>query len=74
MGLPPSRRRLDKADTARAKAEKACRKHLNDLRRAHGLPPPPLIIPSRSIPARIPAEPWASFCTSPAQLCVELAE
>ena len=74
MGLSPSRRRASTIDTARVNAQNACRKHLKDLRRAHGQPPPQLVIPSRSIPARIPAEPWASFCTSPAQLCAEFAE
>jgi hypothetical protein len=74
MGLSPSRRRAPKTDTERARAEIACRLHLKDLRRAHSHAPPDLAIPSRSIPARIDAEPWASFCTSPAQLCAELAE
>ena len=74
MGLSPSRRRASSADTARAACEKACRLHLKDLRRAQSAPPPDLVIASRSIPRRIDPEPWASFCTSPAQLCAELAE
>jgi hypothetical protein len=74
MGLPPSRRRASNPDTAHAVAEKACRQHLKDLRRAHSQPPQPLVILSRSVPGRVAAEPWASFCTSPAQLCAELAE
>ena len=74
MGLPPSRRRAPDADTDRVKVENACRKHLKDLRRAHRQPPPELAIRSRSVPARIDPAPWASFCTSPAQLCAELAE
>jgi hypothetical protein len=74
MGLSASRRRLSSADTARAAAQNACRKHLKDLRRAHCQPPPDLAIPRRSIPARIDAEPIASYCTSPDQLCAELAE
>ena len=74
MGLPPSRRRTPDPDTARVKAERACRRHLKDLRRAHPQPPLELVLPSRSVPRRIDPEPWASFCTSPAQLCAELAE
>jgi hypothetical protein len=74
MGLSPSRRRASSADTRSAAAEKACRLHLKDLRRAHSHPPADLVIASRSIPGRIAAAPWASFCTSPAQLCAELAE
>jgi len=74
MGLSSSRRRASNTDTARAAAEKASRQHLKDLRRAHGQPPAELAIPSRSVPRRVDPEPWASFCSSPAQMCVELAE
>lgn len=74
MGLSPSRRRAPDPDTARVKAERACRRHLKDLRRAHAPPGPELVLPSRSVPRRVEPAQWASFCSSPAQMCAELAE
>ena len=39
MGNPTERRRAPKTLTARAKSALACRRHLRDLKEAHGTPP-----------------------------------
>jgi hypothetical protein len=61
------------ADTQRQKTVRASAKHLGDLRRAHGCPPADVKLAPVAIPKRLPGEPTASWCSSPAQLCVELA-
>ena len=70
---PPPRRPKSADDTERARAIRASRKHLSDLKRAHGRPPADVPLVSRAIPRRIDGEPVASWCTSPARLCAELA-
>ena len=62
------------ADTAREKSARACAKHLADLKRAHLRPPADVPLPSRSVIRLVSPVPDASWCTSPAQLCAELAE
>jgi hypothetical protein len=77
MPKSASRRRKKKKsckDTAREKSARACAKHLADLKRAHGDPPPDVLLPSRSVVRLVSPVPDASWCTSPAQLCAELAE
>ncbi len=74
MGNARARRRAPKTQTERAEQASACAAHLRDLRRAHGAPPPDAVSPGRSVPLRPSAEPIASFCTSPGQLCAELAQ
>ena len=74
MGKARARRRAPRNETERAASERACRAHLRDLERAHGRAPPDVAVPGRSIPVRIAPEPIASYCTSPAALCAELAE
>jgi len=60
-------------DTQRQKAMRASGRHLRDLRRAHGGPPADVKLAPVAIPKRLPGEPTASWCSSPAQLCAELA-
>ena len=72
MGNPTERRRAPKTLTARAESVRACRRHLKDLKEAHGKPPPDVVTPSRSVPLRLSPEPTSSGCTSPAALCAEL--
>jgi hypothetical protein len=60
-------------DTQRQRAVRASARHLRDLRRAHGCPPADVKLASVAIPKRLPGEPTASWCSSPAQLCAELA-
>jgi len=61
-------------DTGRRKAIRACTAHLGDLRHARPLPPADVALRSVAIPRRLPGEPTASYCSSPARLCAELAE
>jgi hypothetical protein len=61
------------ADTRRQKAVRASARHLRDLLRAHGCPPADVKLAPVAIPKRLPGEPTASWCSSPAQLCAELA-
>jgi hypothetical protein len=72
MGNCRPRRRAPKTKTERAETADACAAHLRDLRRVHGDPPPDVVVAQRSVPRRLTAEPTASFCTSPGQLCAEL--
>ena len=74
MGNARARRRAPKTQTERAENASACAAHLRDLRRAHRGPPPDIVLPRRSVPLRLSPEPVASYCTSPGQLCAELAE
>jgi len=60
-------------DTRRQKAIRASAGHLLDLRRTHGCPPADVKLAPVTIPKRLPGEPTASWCSSPAQLCAELA-
>ena len=70
----PPRQKPPRGETARQKSARACSKHLDDLKRAHGAPPPDVKVPSRSAVRLVVPPPQGSFCTSPAQLCAELAE
>jgi hypothetical protein len=74
MDKAPSRRRSLKIRTARGESAHACAAHLRDLRRVHGQIPPAVPLPQRSVPARVSPEPTGSYCTSPGQLCAELAQ
>jgi hypothetical protein len=67
------KRRRCNVDTLRQKAIRASAAHLRDLGRAHAHPPAVVELASVAIPKRIPGEPTASYCSSPAQLCAELA-
>ena len=69
-----NRRRPPKTDTERQEVVDACAAHLRDLERAHGRPPADVDLPSVAFPQRLSGEPVASYCTSPAQLCAELAQ
>ena len=60
-------------DTQRQQAVRASARHLRDLRRTHGCPPADVKLARVAIPKRLPGEPTASWCSSPAQLCAELA-
>jgi hypothetical protein len=60
--------------TERQKAARASAAHLRDLRRAHRRPPPDVALASVAVPKRLSGEPVASYCSSPAQLCAELAQ
>ncbi len=70
--IPPPRK--PNSETARQKAARACAKHLRDLKRAHGRPPPDVKVPTSSTVRLISPVPDGSYCTSPAQLCAELGE
>jgi hypothetical protein len=72
--VPPRKKKKPTADTARERSARACAKHLDDLKRAHGNPPPDVNVPSRSVVRLVSPVPEGSWCTSPAQLCAELAE
>ena len=72
MGDPTARPRAPKTLTRRAKSALACRRHLRDLKDAHGEPPPDVAVASRSVPMRPAPEPTSSGCASPAALCAEL--
>jgi len=74
MTAAPPRRRPPKTDTERALSAKACARHLKDLKRAYGRPPADVAIRPVAIPKYVNPVPSASWCTSPAQLCAELAE
>ena len=61
-------------DTLRELAIRAAAAHLADLRRAHGRPPADVELPSRLAVRLVCPIPDASWCSSPAQMCAELAE
>jgi hypothetical protein len=73
MGRPRARRRTPKSDTRRMKAAAACRRHLRDLKRAHGRPPPDIEIEPSFRPQFFSPAPLNSYCTSPASLCEAFA-
>ena len=64
--------RKHKAETDNERSRRACARHLNDLKRAHGRPPPDVAVKATSTPIRISGVPASSNCTSPAALCAEL--
>ena len=55
-------------------AKRASARHLNDLRRAHKTPPADVVVNTRGVPRLVPPILEQSYCTSPAALCVELAD
>ena len=61
-----------KTKTDRERSKLACSRHLKDLQRAHGKPPPDVAVRPTKLPVRISAEPESSNCTSPSALCAEL--
>ena len=67
-------RRPPKIDTERALAARSCARHLKDLRRAQRQPPANVPVKECEAPRFIPPIIEQSYCTSPAALCVELAE
>ncbi len=69
-----TRRRPPKTETDRQEAVNACAAHLADLKRVHGRPPADVELASVEVPKRLAGEPVASYCTSPARLCAELAQ
>ena len=70
----PALRKKPKIDTARQEAMRVCARHLRDLKREHGRPPADVPLRSNPVPPLISPTPAGSWCTSPAQLCAELAE
>jgi hypothetical protein len=70
----PPRRRPPKIDTERMAAIRSSARHLKDLRRVHRAPPADVEVNMRGIPRLVPPIIEQSWCTSPAALCVELAE
>jgi hypothetical protein len=70
----PHRRKPPKTESERAEAIRASSRHLKDLKRTHGHPPADVRVCMTRIPRFISGEPVSSYCTSPAQLCAELAE
>ena len=70
----PQRRKKARTETRRMEAIRASAAHLADLRRAHGKPPPDVRLPSRAAVRLVCPIPDASWCSSPAQMCAELAE
>jgi len=66
------RNRERKTETERERFRRACSRHLKDLRRAHGKPPPDVAVKPTSTPQRISPAPVSSSCTSPSALCAEL--
>jgi hypothetical protein len=53
---------------------RSCARHLKDLRRVHDRPPADVPVNERGLPKFVPPVIEQSYCTSPAALCVELAE
>ncbi len=68
------RRKQADIDTQRMKAIRASAAHLRDLKRAHKIPPPEVKLPWRAAVRLVCPIPDASWCSSPAQMCAELAE
>ncbi len=68
------RRKPAKTETERTEAIRASAAHLADLLGAHGRPPPDVPLPMRLAVRRVCPIPDASWCSSPAQMCAELAE
>jgi hypothetical protein len=68
------RRKPAKTETGRMEAIRASAAHLADLQCAHGRPPPDVPLPNRLAVRLVCPIPDASWCSSPAQMCAELAE
>ncbi len=74
MTASGGRRKPAKIDTDRALAIRACAQHLADLRRAQPRPPASVALPERAAVRLVCPIPDGSWCSSPAQMCAELAE
>ncbi len=61
-----------KTQTEHERSRRASARHLKDLKRAHGKPPPDVAVKRTSVPKRLEATPESSSCTSPSALCAEL--
>ena len=61
-----------KTETDRERSRRASLRHLKDLKRAHGKPPPDVAIKATATPKRLAPAEASSSCTSPAALCAEL--
>jgi len=61
-------------DTQRQRSLRACRRHLEDLRRAHKGPPEDVAVPSFGLPRYMAPVAPSSYRSSPAQLCSECGE
>ena len=61
-----------KTQTERERSRRNCLRHLKDLQRAHGKPPPDVRLKPVAVPARLAGAEFASSCTSPSALCAEL--
>ena len=61
-----------KTETEREQSRRGCQRHLKDLQRAHGKPPPDVRVKTSSVPARLAGADFSSHCTSPGALCAEL--
>ena len=61
-----------KTETDRERSRRACARHLKDLKRAHGKPPPDVKVKATAAPKRLAPTPASSNCTSPSALCAEL--
>jgi hypothetical protein len=70
----PKRPKKANPETSREASAAACAAHLDDLKQAHGRPPADVPVPSRDVVRLVAPPPDRSYCTSPAQLCAELAE
>ena len=68
------RRRPPKVDTERAEAVRSSARHLKDLQRAQRHHPASVRVSARGLPKFVAPILEQSYCTSPAALCVELAE
>ncbi len=65
-------RKERKTETERERSRRASARHLQDLRRAHGSPPPDVAVKPTANPVRLSGAPASSNCTSPGALCAEL--
>lgn len=74
MALTSDRKTARKSRTRKRATIEACAAHLKDLKAAHGKPPPDVPLVSRAIPQRLEPVPTASWCSSPGQMCAELAK
>lgn len=61
-----------KTETDGERTRRACQRHLTDLKRAHGKPPPDVAVKATSTPIRLSGVAHSSNCTSPGALCAEL--
>jgi hypothetical protein len=70
----PPRRKPPKIDTQRERAIRDSARHLQDLERAHALPPADVRVCMTRSPRFLTGVPVSSFITSPAALCADLVD